>query len=542
MITQDSIEALKSRLDIVDVVGSYIELKKSGANFKALCPFHGEKTPSFVVSPKKQIFHCFSCGLGGDSVKFVMEYDKLSYPEAIEKLASIYNFSLSYSEAKAPSKSSNVLGVANDYYKKMLLSNHSALEYLKQRGLYESSIELFEIGYAPSSSYTLNLLRSNFISYEEALKYGLIGLDNSKTFARFIERITFPIYSPTAKLVGFGGRTITNHQAKYVNSPETPFFNKSKLLYAYHLAKDAIFKTKEIIITEGYLDVIMLHQAGFSNAVATLGTALTSEHLPLLRKSNSKIIVAYDGDKAGRDAALRASKLLSQGGFDGGVVLFRDGKDPADMIKDGLVDELNDIFKKPKPFIEFVFEEILNSYDIKNPKAKESAFKDSLEYLKTLSVFLQEEYKNYLSSLFGGIKVNLAKISKTQQLPTKEHKDTFEMVIVKTVMEQPEFIDTILDTLDPSLLRFHSLELKLALEQKFDANELVAIMLDDNIKPIKDETMLKRELNAFLIKNYENTLKSINSKKELSFEEISFYIRKYRGAIDRLKKARTLSI
>lgn len=467
-----------------------------------------------------------------------MEHDKLSYPEAIEKLASIYNFSLSYGEAKTPSKSSNVLNMANDYYKKMLLSNTVALEYLKQRGLYESSIERFEIGYAPAGSYTLNLLRSNFISYEEASRYGLIGLDNSKAFARFIERITFPIYSPTAKLVGFGGRTITNHPAKYVNSPDSIYFNKSKLLYAYHLARDAIFKTKEIIITEGYLDVIMLHQAGFNNAVATLGTALTSEHLLLLRKTGSKVVVAYDGDKAGRDAALRASKLLSQGGFDGGVVLFRDGADPADMIKDGLVDELNNMFRKSKPFIEFVFEEILTFYDIKNPKSKESAFRESLEYLKTLSIFLQEEYKSYLSSLFGGIKVNLAKTSKVQQLPTKEHKDTFEMVIVKTVMEQPEFVDIILDTLDPSLLRFHSLELKLALEQKFDANELVAIMLDEDIKPIKDETILKRELNAFLIKNYENALKSINSKKELSFEEISFYIRKYRGIIDRLKKAR----
>ena len=344
MITQDSIEALKARLDIVDVVGSYVELRKAGANYKAPCPFHDEKTASFVVSPAKQIYHCFGCGAGGDSIKFVMEHEKLSYPEALEKLASSYNFSLSYSEGKRDKPRSQLMEKMSSWYQYLLTNNPTALSYLKERGIYDSSIEKFSIGYAPDSNSTVNYIKSQFLNMNEAIEMGVVGSDGSRSFARFIERIMFPIHSANGTIVGFGGRTITGHQAKYVNSPETPYFNKSRLLYAYHQAKQSIHKTKQIIITEGYLDVIMLHQAGFDNAVATLGTALTPEHLPLLRKGEPEIVMAYDGDKAGRAAALKASKLLSAGGFSGGVVIFSEGLDPADMVKKGAVEELGDMF------------------------------------------------------------------------------------------------------------------------------------------------------------------------------------------------------
>jgi DNA primase len=282
MISQDSIEALKARLDIVDVIGNYIELKKAGGNFKAPCPFHDEKSPSFVVSPQKQIFHCFGCGAGGDAVKFVMEYEKLNYPEALEKLAQNYNFTLTYTDNKHNKPRSKVMEKLNNWYQSLLTRNQTALAYIQERGIYQSSIEKFGIGYAPDSLSTINYIKSQHFTMQEAIDMGVVGYEPSRnqTYARFIERITFPIYSANGTIVGFGGRTITGHQAKYVNSPETPFFNKSRLLYAYHLAKHAVYKKQEIIITEGYLDVIMLHQAGFDNAVATLGTALTQEHLP----------------------------------------------------------------------------------------------------------------------------------------------------------------------------------------------------------------------------------------------------------------------
>ncbi|MDQ1263272.1 MAG: primase [Campylobacterota bacterium] len=545
MITQDSIEALKARLDIVDVIGSYLELKKSGANFKAPCPFHGEKTASFTVSPSKQIYHCFGCGAGGDSIKFIMEYEKLTYPEALEKLASAHNFSLSYSEAKKIKPHSNIMEQVNSYYQSLLGSNKSAMIYLKERGVYESSIEKFGVGYAPDSAATTNYIRSQFLNLNDAVELGVVGYDGGKYYARFIERITFPIYSANGAIVGFGGRTISGHQAKYINSPETPFFNKSRLLYAYNLAKQTIYKLKEIIITEGYLDVIMLHQAGFSNAVATLGTALTPEHLPLLRKGEPKVIMAYDGDKAGRAAAFKASKLLSVSGFSGGVVLFRDGKDPADMVNDSAIEELAEMFRTPKPFIEFVLDEILALYDLRDPKAKEACMQEGVAYLKLLSPLLQEEYKIYLASRLGGLGVspsllkignNISTNIKTSVIDNSRHRDMWELTLIKTVIEHPEYVDQILDVLDPSLLQFHSREFALALKAKYDDPSLMAIAIDEKIVSLADEAALKAELLTFLIKHYEREYKRINVQKDISFEQKAFLIRKYRGVISQLKR------
>jgi DNA primase len=542
MINQDSIEALKTRLDIVDVVGSYVELKKAGGNFKAPCPFHDEKTASFVVSPQKQIYHCFGCGVGGDSIKFVMEYEKLNYPEAIEKLADTYNFSLTYSDNKQTKPKTEILDSANEYYQSLLNSNQNAASYLRERGVYESSIEKFGIGYAPDSNSTINFLKSRFFDMQDSVKLGIIGSDNSRFYARFIERITFPIHSANGSIVGFGGRTISGHQAKYVNSPETPLFNKSRLLYAYHHAKQKIYKENEIIITEGYLDVIMLHQAGFDNAVATLGTALTNEHLPLLRKGQPRVVMAYDGDKAGRAAALKASKLLSASGFNGGVVLFEGGLDPADMVNSGAVEQLSNMFRYPKPFIEYVLDETLASYNIRNPKEREAALNEGIGFLKTLSAVLQEEYKRYFASRLGVSpsfirltnKVeNTANIAQPKEKNT--HKDMWELSLIKTLLEYPNFTDQILDVIDPSLLQFHSHEFSLAISGHIDAPELMAISVDDGIKAIKESKDLKAELNTFMIKHYERELKKLNFQNDIPFDKKTFLIRKYRGKISELK-------
>lgn len=543
MITQDSIEALKARLDIVDVVGSYLELRKAGANYKAPCPFHDEKSASFVVSPSKQIYHCFGCGAGGDSIKFTMEYEKLNYPEALEKLASSYNFSLAYSDNKNSKPRSGFMEKINEWYQYLLTKNPQALSYLKERGIYESSMEKFGIGYAPDSVSTINYIKSQLFNMSEAIEMGVIGSEGGRSFARFIERITFPIHSANGTIVGFGGRTITGHQAKYINSPETPFFNKSRVLYAYHHAKQSIHKTREIVITEGYLDVVMLHQAGFTNAVATLGTALTPEHLPLLRKGEPKVVMAYDGDKAGRSAALKASKLLSVGGFSGGVVIFSDGMDPADMVKKGAVEELSSMFRNPQPFIEFVLDEILSLYNLTDPKAREVCMQDAIGYLKTLSPMLQEEYKSYLASRLGLSPsfVRLSNQTNTNNnnkpiIDSSRHKDMWELSLIKTVLEHPEFIDQILDVLDPSLLQFHSSEFSLALKGEFSHPHLMAISVDEQIKPLKNDEALKAELLAFLIKHYEREYKKINMQKDISFEQKAFYIRKFRGKISQLKR------
>ncbi len=544
MITQDSIDALKSRLDIVDVVGSYVELKRAGANFKAPCPFHDENSPSFVVSPSKQIYHCFGCGAGGDSIKFVMEYEKLNYPEALEKLADSYNFTLTHSNNKHNKPRSQVMDKLSEWYQNLLTTRPDALSYLKERGIYESSVEKFGIGYAPDSNSTINYINSQGFLLSEAIDMGVVGFDGGRSFARFIERITFPIHSENASIVGFGGRTISGHQAKYVNSPETPYYNKSRLLYAYHHAKQTLYKTKEIIITEGYLDVIMLHQAGFTNAVATLGTALTPQHLPLLRKGEPRVVMAYDGDNAGRAAALKASRLLSVSGFRGGVIIFSNGQDPADMVQKGAIDELASMIRKPKPFIEFVLEELLSLYDLRDPKAKEECMQEGMAYLKTLSPILQEEYKTFLASRLGGLGVSpsLLKFSQnTKQnnaplMQKNSHKDMWELTLIKTVLEHPEFIDQILDVLDASLLQFHSREFMYALQGRTDDPSLMAIAVDSDIQVLRDEDALKSELLPFLHKYYERECKNIKIRSDITFEKKAFKIRKIRDKIDKLKK------
>ncbi len=546
MISQDSIEGLKARIDILDVISNYIEVKKAGVNFKANCPFHDEKSPSFVISPQKQIYHCFGCGAGGDAIKFVMEYEKLNYPEAIERLADQNNYTLHYTDNKNPKKQrSQLMEKLSQWYQSLLTTMPTAQEYLKERGISMASIEKFGIGYAPESFKTIQFIKSNQFSMKEAVDLGVAGSDGGREYARFMERIIFPIHSANGASVGFGGRTITGHQAKYINSPQTELFNKSRLLYAYDLAKQAVYKQRQIIITEGYLDVVMLHQAGFNQAVATLGTALTPEHLPLLRKGDPRVIMAYDGDNAGRTAALKASKLLSAGGFDGGVVIFEGGLDPADMVHTGQIDTLNAMFHAPKPFIEFVLEEILLTFDLRNPKAKEQALHESIGYLKTLSPLLQEEYKGFLAARLA-ISPSLIRLTQQQNVPNKVPQmtnvyDVWELSLIKSMMEKPALGDQILDYISVDMLQFHPFEFDLVLQQKFDDPHLMAIALNESIKSYADEQSLHNELITFLTQHYNRKLKKVLMQQHDSFEKKSFLIREIRGKIATLKQGKLVT-
>ena len=534
MIDDASIESLKSTIDIVDVIGSYIELKKAGANFKACCPFHGEKTASFVVSPTKQIYHCFGCGVGGDSIKFVMEYEKLTYPEAIEKLAAMYNVSLQYSSSSSDySDAKRVLENINKWYSANLLKEPKALEYLKDRKISQDSIETFEIGYAPSNAQVMGYLNSLSIPLAKANEAGILANNERGAYARLVERVIFPIYSPSGSIVGFGGRTLGDHPAKYINSPQTKLFNKSRLLYGYHQAKEHIYKHKKIIITEGYIDVIMLHQGGFKEAVATLGTALTNDHLPLLRKGDPKIILAYDGDKAGINAALKAATMLSQAGFDGGVVLFPDGQDPADMIADKKTSQVAELFRKYQPFVNFVLERTISEHNLSDPKAKEEAFGLCKEYLLGLSEIVRDAYVPLASSMLGvapalfsrGVARNQAKEKIAQKLD-----DLGRLNILKTLLERPEHIDDVLDILEPKMFGEYMHHLEAIIKGDLESSALRSLLLNENIYALDNEE-LKEALRGFLIRYYDNELKSIANKKEIPFAKKTMIIRKIKSDI-----------
>jgi DNA primase len=541
MIRKESIENLKNHLDVVDVISQFLELKKTGANFKACCPFHGETTPSFVVSPAKQIYHCFGCGVGGDSIKFVMEYEKLSYPETIEKLASMYNFNLDYDDSTEKKQDTKILEEVNKYYQKLFVNNENVKEYIHKRGISEFSIEKFEIGYAPVSADTINFLKSNHYNLNDAIELGVIDNGTNGLYSRFIERITFPIYSISAKLVGFGGRTITGHNAKYVNSPQTKLFNKSRLLYGYHLAKEQIYKKNQIIVCEGYLDVIMLHQAGFNTAVATLGTALTTEHLPLLRRGEPKVILAYDGDKAGLAAAFKASVMLSQSEFEGGVIIFADGLDPADMVNNGRVNELNEIFSNPISFIPYAIDYIISKYDINDPNQKQKALSETNEFLKSLSLLNQDEYKRYLAQRLN-IRENLVKISSNKQRafePNLTKIDIAELCIIKSILEKPKRLDSVLDIVDASMFEIHRNEFELLLTD-IENISLNSIVLNEKLENYDDER-LNQELLTLVYKFYTNKLTAISYDKSLDFKQKANLIRKIKDNIYQLKLGKLVS-
>jgi len=532
LIDPSSIENLKNQLDIVDVIGNYIELQKAGANYKAICPFHDEKTPSFVVSPSKQIYHCFGCGASGDTIQFVMEYEKLSYPEAVEKLAREYNFTLNYTKKTQNSilDEQRVLENIQQWFFKNLTTKQ--IDYLKQRGISDASIEKFGIGYAPTNQEVMNFLKQNFIPLPTAYALGLVAQDESGNFySRFIERITFPIFSANGMIIGFGGRTVTNHPAKYINSPQTKLFNKSRVLYGYHLAKQNIYTKKQLILTEGYIDVVMLFQAGFDTAVATLGTALTREHLPLLKKGDPRVILAYDGDSAGVEAALKASKMLLLSNFEGGVALFPEGKDPADMIAQNQKEEVAHMLRNPKPFFEFIVDETIAKYDLTNPKQKENAFKEIHTFLNSLSEIAKDAFLPYAASALG-VRASLFK-NKSQNNAivalTKTKNDITELSIIKTVLENKHLLDTVLDVCSPLMFTAHSQEMQELCRENFSHPLLMKIDIDDSIVALSYEE-LKSSLLIILIRYYTSLLQQL-PKKDMEFDKKSKMLRKIKTEI-----------
>jgi DNA primase len=540
MIDNASVEQLKNNMDIVDIISNYIEVRKAGANFKANCPFHGEKTPSFVISPAKQIYHCFGCGVGGDSIKFVQEYEKLNYPEALEKIASMMNFSLAYTQGGSDNtEARRLLEHVQEWYAKNLDHATVSMEYLRNRGVTQQSIETFGIGYVGASKELMNFLSASFLPIPKAEEAGVVAQrDGGGFYARLTERITFPIYSSSGAIVGFGGRTITNHPAKYINSPQTKLFNKSQLLYGYAKAKEHIYANKRLIVCEGYLDVIMFHQAGFREAVATLGTALTTEHLPTLRKGEPHIVLAYDGDKAGVAAALKAASMLTESGFDGSVVLFPDGKDPADMIAVGQVQEVANLLRNGQALIPFVIEMMAKSYDLNNPREKEVAFGNVRAYLDNLSPIIREAYVAHASTvlavnpaLFGG----QTKLANTKARFESTRDDIGQLSIIKTLIENDSLINKVSNVIEPSMFGNYATLLEAVIKGEENSN-LTGLLLDESIKSM-DEEELSRSLASFLFRYYSIQLKSITVDASLPLQKKSFLIRKIKmDVLPRLRR------
>lgn len=462
MIKPESIEKLLSIVDIVEVIESYVELKKSGRNFVGVCPFHDDKHPSMSVSSHLGIFHCFSCKAGGNAIKFIMDFEKIGFVEAVEKLASKYNFSLEYTQNLNPQikQDKQILENLNAFFVENLFKNIAAQNYLISRGITKEMAEKFSLGYAPNNAMTMRFLQNNDISEKEAIECGVLKQNENGVYASFIDRITFAIKNPQGKIVGFGGRTLTNHPAKYVNSPQSVVFDKSKIFYAYDLAKKSAYEKKELIITEGYMDVISLHKAGFTNAVAVLGTALTQKHIPLIKRANLRVILSFDGDSAGINAAIKSSEILTINGVDGGVAIIKNGADPADLVLSNKISEIENLYTNATEMGEFLIRQIANKYEIARPLQKKLALDEILAYLAKLPNVVANAYRPLICEILKitpddiRIKKQNTSSQNTQNIEIS-HKDYLELQILKTMLFDKRARAEILDICEKECFRSH---------------------------------------------------------------------------------------
>ncbi len=342
-IPDDKIEEILERIDLVDLVSRYVTLKRVGKNYFGLCPFHSEKTPSFSVSPEKQLYYCFGCGARGNAITFLMQIEGLSFIEAVRELADQAGVELTFSRRERENELKratlqNVLKVAEKFFQDNLrtAAGEKARDYLRKRGLTEEVIREWGIGYAsPGWRDLREYLRKQKISDELAEKAGLIIAGRDSYYDRFRDRIIFPIYDQRNRIVGFGGRIITesSDSPKYLNSPETPLFNKSKTLFGLNKAASEISRTGEVFLVEGYLDVISLWQNGVKNSVAPLGTGLTEDQIKILSRLAGRVYITFDSDNAGVKATLRAIELLTVEGVEHFVMRLPEGEDPDSFIR-----------------------------------------------------------------------------------------------------------------------------------------------------------------------------------------------------------------
>ena len=340
-IPRHFIDDLLGRVDIVEVIGQRIKLKKSGSNHSACCPFHNEKTPSFTVSETKQFYHCFGCGAHGNAISFLIEYDNMHFIDAIETLAGIVGVEVPREATETTPQRQQaqslyeLLQQCAQYYQQQLKTSTEAIDYLKQRGLSGEIAATFGLGYAPGGWHTLEKLLPG--QNDQLLSAGMLTRnDSGKVYDRFRERIMFPIRDRRGRVIGFGGRVMDNTEPKYLNSPETPVFHKGSELYGVHEGRKAMLDDGQVIVVEGYMDVIALAQRGVANAVATLGTATNRQHAEQLYRIVPEIVFCFDGDRAGRDAAWRALQATLpalKDGRDAFFLFLPDGEDPDSVVR-----------------------------------------------------------------------------------------------------------------------------------------------------------------------------------------------------------------
>lgn len=404
--TEEQIEKVRSGSDIVQIIGRYVNLKRSGSGYVGLCPFHSEKTPSFSVNPARQMYKCFGCGVAGSVITFVMEYENYTFPEAMQFLAEQAGIELPKTELTPEQKRQknlrstlvqiNAKAAAYYYAKLKSLGGKQGYDYFKNRGLSDETIMHFGLGYSGQGGRELyGYLKNQGYSDRELSETGLFKIDEHGAYDKFWNRVMFPIMDINNRVIGFGGRVMGDAKPKYLNSPETILFNKSKNLFGLNYAK--LGKRKNIILCEGYMDVIALHQAGFTNAVASLGTAFTSEQAVILKRYTDEVLLTYDSDAAGIKAALRAIPMLRDAGINARVIHMDPYKDPDEFIKALGNEEFEKRINDAQNAFLFEIEVLRKNYNITDPEQKT---KFDHEMARKLLVFEDKVQRdNYIETL-----------------------------------------------------------------------------------------------------------------------------------------------
>ena len=405
LISDDMINQIKENSDIVDIISEYVDLKKAGSSFKGLCPFHNEKTPSFTVDRKKQLFHCFGCGAGGDVVSFIMQKEGLSYPDSLKYLAQKAGINLVFNESPGMSEKRKRLYEINKdimmYFYKNLLTNKAPQDYLLKRGLRSNIVNTFMLGFAKDSwDDLLNFARSNDIKEEDLLELGLIAKSkNGNFYDKYRNRLIFPIIDTYGRIIGFGGRAIDNTMPKYLNSPESEVFKKRYNLYGLNIFKKQ--GKRDLILVEGYMDVIALNNNGIDIAVASLGTAFTVDQAKLAKRYADNIYICYDSDSAGIKATKRAIEIFKEAEIGVNIIELGQGLDPDEYVKkygkeafEKKIDEALDEYN-------YAYEQILNGYSEANENEKLEKLNLFIGFLASIKQDLTREiFINKVSSLF----------------------------------------------------------------------------------------------------------------------------------------------
>lgn len=427
MIPESILEEVRNRVDIVEVVGRYVPLRKSGRNYFGLCPFHSEKTPSFSVSPEKQIFHCFGCGKGGNVFTFIQEMEGLTFTEAVRTLAQEAGVDMPQDESPAAGRSEKetlleAYAWALKLYRYLLLHPQhgaAAQAYLRQRGIDGKAVQTFQLGYAPDQWDVLaKFLQKKGFSPDLLAKGGLLSetKGQNRYYDKFRHRLMIPIFDLRGRVIAFGGRLLgpSEQQPKYLNSPETILFSKSRVLYHLHQARSAIRAKNEVIIMEGYMDVITAVQHGIEHVVATLGTAVTPEHARILRRHAEKVVLCFDADQAGQNASLRGIDVLRQAGCSVRIAEIPQGKDPDQYIREnGREAFLYEVIGNALPVVPYRLKQLRRQFDLNDEDSRFRYVQKALELVTELPFAVERDH--YLRELAAEFQLSLDALKEEQR-------------------------------------------------------------------------------------------------------------------------------